>query len=89
MSESSVPAADVIKVLQKSPGIFIALIDAKNHIYAIESGDFMEAMVLKGRIGKRFLFRLKEKLNIPIHYFWHPESLDGGPSNPRSLDEGE
>ncbi len=75
MSEKTVPATDVITVLKRSPNVFIALVDQKTQIYAIESGDFMEAMVLKGRIGKRFLFRLKEKQKIPIHFFWHPEMM--------------
>jgi len=77
VTNDTVPASDVISVLQNSPGVFIVLLDEANHLYAIESetSDYMEAVVLKGPINKRMLFRLKAKLKIPVHFFWHPEMV--------------
>lgn len=71
MSEG-VPAEDVIRVL-RSHKVAVTLKEAENNLYTLEKGVFFEDAVLVGTIGKKYLFYLKRKCDIPISHFWNPD----------------
>lgn len=75
MSEC-VATSNVIRAL-KAHKVFVALVDEKTQTYTIEHGSFMETVVFTPKgVGKRYLQRLKRKLNVPIHHFWNPEQAE-------------
>lgn len=73
MGDIFVPLENVVLAI-RGKGLDVSI---KNGLLYVVKNESPEKLDLPSKVGRKMLFRLGARYDIPMHWFWNPEMIPG------------